>query len=347
MEGCIHVTFIYYKNIFRYNSFDLDVIIDYIKVMEINQHKKIVTIVTHNGQFHTDDIFAVATLRLLLENNGEEVVVQRTRDAHIINTADYVVDVGEIYNPTERRFDHHQQEGAGVRDDGIPYASFGLVWKEYGDRVVGGDREISNQIEQKLVKPIDAMDNGINFMKSDREGLFMYDLKDLTFAYKNTWKEDDEMLDENFKYLTWFAMNLIKREISVLKDIRESIFEVNKIMAQQQYKTLLILDKPYQYELSVSSKPYILLVVHPKRQDDTWAVETARDDIRSYKSRIDLPAEWAGKSGADLVQVTGVDDAIFCHKGRFIAVAKSREGAIKLAELALEASNIKEVSVDL
>lgn len=306
--------------------------------MEKNQHKKIITIVTHSGQFHTDDVFAVATLRLLLENDTQEVVVHRTRDTQIISTADYVVDVGEVYNPAERRFDHHQQQGAGVREDGIPYASFGLVWKEYGDRIVGGDKDISNQIEQKLVKPIDAMDNGINFMKSDRDGLFMYDLKDVTFAYKNTWKEDDEMLSENFKYLTGFAMNLIKREISVLKDIRESDIEVNKIMAQQQYKTLLILDKPYQYELSVSSKPYILLVVHPKRQDDTWAVETARDDIRSYKSRIDLPAEWAGKSGAELREVTGVDDAIFCHKGRFIAVAQTREGAIKLAELALKAA---------
>lgn len=306
--------------------------------MEKNQHKKIITIVTHSGQFHTDDVFAVATLRLLLENDTQEVVVHRTRDTQIISTADYVVDVGEVYNPAERRFDHHQQQGAGVREDGIPYASFGLVWKEYGDRIVGGDKDISNQIEQKLVKPIDAMDNGINFMKSDRDGLFMYDLKDVTFAYKNTWKEDDEMLSENFKYLTGFAMNLIKREISVLKDIRESDIEVNKIMAQQQYKTLLILDKPYQYELSVSSKPYILLVVHPKRQDDTWAVETARDDIRSYKSRIDLPAEWAGKSGAELREVTGVEDAIFCHKGRFIAVAQTREGAIKLAELALKAA---------
>ncbi len=316
----------------------MSAVIEYIKAMEKNQHKKIITIVTHSGQFHTDDVFAVATLRLLLENDTQEVVVHRTRDTQIISTADYVVDVGEVYNPAERRFDHHQQQGAGVREDGIPYASFGLVWKEYGDRIVGGDKDISNQIEQKLVKPIDAMDNGINFMKSDRDGLFMYDLKDVTFAYKNTWKEDDEMLSENFKYLTGFAMNLIKREISVLKDIRESDIEVNKIMAQQQYKTLLILDKPYQYELSVSSKPYILLVVHPKRQDDTWAVETARDDISSYKSRIDLPAEWAGKSGAELREVTGVDDAIFCHKGRFIAVAQTREGAIKLAELALKAA---------
>lgn len=107
-------------------------------------------------------------------------------------------------------------------------------------------------------------------------------------------------------------------------------------MAQQQYKTLLILDKPYQYEQVVCSNPYILLVVHPKRQDGTWAVETVRDNIRSYQARMDLPAEWAGKRDSELAEITGVTDAVFCHRGRFIAVAKTREGVIKLAHIALE-----------
>jgi uncharacterized UPF0160 family protein len=37
----------------------------------------------------------------------------------------------------------------------------------------------------------------------------------------------------------------------------------------------------------------------------------------------------------ELAQVTGVADAVFCHNKLFMAVAKSKEGAIKLAELAL------------
>jgi len=36
-----------------------------------------------------------------------------------------------------------------------------------------------------------------------------------------------------------------------------------------------------------------------------------------------------------LAKVTGVPDATFCHNGRFLAVAKSKEGALKLAEIAL------------
>jgi uncharacterized UPF0160 family protein len=56
---------------------------------------------------------------------------------------------------------------------------------------------------------------------------------------------------------------------------------------------------------------------------------------------MNLPLEWAGKSGDELIQITGVTDAIFCHRERFIAVAESKEGAVKLAHLALAAAGYR------
>ena len=55
----------------------------------------------------------------------------------------------------------------------------------------------------------------------------------------------------------------------------------------------------------------------------------------SFDNRLDLPAAWAGLSGAELAAATGVDDAIFAHAARFYAAAGSREGIIALARLAL------------
>ena len=54
---------------------------------------------------------------------------------------------------------------------------------------------------------------------------------------------------------------------------------------------------------------------------------------------MDLPEAWAGLSGDELREVTGVPDAVFCHKGRFIAVAESGEGALDLADAALRAAD--------
>ena len=56
----------------------------------------------------------------------------------------------------------------------------------------------------------------------------------------------------------------------------------------------------------------------------------------SFEQRADLPAAWAGLSDAALEEACGVKGAKFCHNGRFIAVASSREAAIKMAELAVE-----------
>ena len=63
-----------------------------------------ITIVTHSSSFHTDDVFAVATLLLVL-GDGVDVSVVRSRDMDIIKKGDYVVDVGGIYDPKINRFD--------------------------------------------------------------------------------------------------------------------------------------------------------------------------------------------------------------------------------------------------
>jgi len=51
--------------------------------------------------------------------------------------------------------------------------------------------------------------------------------------------------------------------------------------------------------------------------------------------RADLPAAWAGLTGAELEAASGVPGASFCHNGRFIAAAKSREAILAMADLAV------------
>jgi uncharacterized UPF0160 family protein len=79
-----------------------------------------------------------------------------------------------------------------------------------------------------------------------------------------------------------------------------------------------------------------LFVIYPKRQG--FGLEAVPRELGSFENRRDLPAAWGGLEGADLVAVTGVEDALFCHAKRFLAVARSHEGIERLAALALEAS---------
>ena len=96
------------------------------------------TIVTHSSHFHPDDVCAVAVLHILLDGKYKLI---RTRDMEIAKKADFLLDFGGEYDPKRQRFDHHQQGGAGVRPNGVPYAAFGLVWKEYGEKICGS-REV-------------------------------------------------------------------------------------------------------------------------------------------------------------------------------------------------------------
>jgi len=114
------------------------------------------TIATHNGNFHADDVFSIAALKRIIPS----FKLIRTRDAALIAKADIVLDVGGEYDADTDRFDHHQRGGAGARENGIPYSSFGLIWQKYGLEICQGDQDVANAVDAGLVSTIDAIDCG-------------------------------------------------------------------------------------------------------------------------------------------------------------------------------------------
>ena len=50
------------------------------------------------------------------------------------------------------------------------------------------------------------------------------------------------------------------------------------------------------------------------------------------KVRVPLPEEWAGKSDEELHAASGIEGAIFCHKGRFISIWETKEDAMRAYE---------------
>ena len=49
---------------------------------------------------------------------------------------------------------------------------------------------------------------------------------------------------------------------------------------------------------------------------------------RRMEVRVPLPEQWAGLLDEDLKKASGIDGAIFCHKGRFISVWETKEDAL-------------------
>lgn len=287
---------------------------------------------THNGLFHADDAFALATLQLA----GVVDEVVRTRDAEVLASCDLRVDVGRKYDPAAGDFDHHQEGGAGERANGIKYASFGIIWKEYGAKVAGSP-EVAAYIDERLVQFIDADDTGQTPFTSRMEGVALPLVSRSLNLFNPTWDDSpsDASYDAAFYRATRLAMELLKQEVRTARAVMKASGLVSEALAAREKPAVLVLERylPWQ-ELVIDVAPGVLFCVYP-RLDGTWSVQAVKKRLDSFENRRDLPNEWAGKVDGDLAAVTGVDDATFCHTGRFLAVAKSREGALKLAELAL------------
>ncbi|KKT25020.1 MAG: hypothetical protein UW07_C0004G0019 [Candidatus Nomurabacteria bacterium GW2011_GWF2_43_8] len=296
--------------------------------------KKDKKLVTHDGSFHSDDVFACAALCLLLEKKGEKFKIIRTRDEKIIQTGDYVFDVGGIYDEKTNRFDHHQPGGAGRRDNGIEYSSFGLVCKKFGADICGSE-QASELLSKKLVFPIDAFDNGFDLVENKHD-VSPYFIQHIFFAMEPTWRENN--LDKNKIFLRCvnMAKEILSREMVQSQDTVLAEESIATIYKNTKDKRIIVLDKNYPFEYILYNFPEPLFAIYPRKADNTWGVKAVRNNPKTFINRKNLPKAWAGLRDGELQKITGVEDAIFCHRGLFMAVAKTEKGAVKLAQIAVE-----------
>lgn len=291
---------------------------------------KEIRIITHNGKFHADDVFAVATIRLSLGPDVQSTII-RTRDQDLIDSGEYVVDVGLIHDISKKRFDHHQQGGAGQRDNGIPFASFGLIWNEYGNTLCGNPR-VTKIVEERLVMPIDAIDNGINLTKNIFTGIRPYSISDFFYSFLTDHEQVEKEYDDIFIALVRIAEGIIHREILKAKKILGDEQKVSEVYEKSHDKRIIIFDSNIAWESILVQKPEPLVVVSPSIDGKDWRAKTVPIENDSFERRVLFPVDWAGKVDGELQAISGIDDAKFCHRGRFLAVAHSKQGAIKLAE---------------
>lgn len=316
-------------------------------------------IATHSGSFHADDVFGVALLTSVFPDH--EVV--RTRDEALIATADFVVDVGGRWDPPAGRFDHHQREFDGARtrqaaDGSVEraegYASAGLVWREFGPAYVRqvaqemGEElpeatlaRVAGDIDAGLVRYLDLVDTGEAMVAPGAIGL-----STLLSTLNSSWMEEQGLsggelaalqlrrFQEAMAIVQLFLERLVRRRIG------------QELAAAQVRRAERLLGGRVLYlaqggmpwtSVVLDEMPEVLLVLYPEvdEKEQRFVLRTVPAGAGTFASRMDLPRAWAGLREAQLAAATGVPDAVFTHTKRFIAVARSLQGALRLAELAL------------
>lgn len=291
-------------------------------------------VATHPGNFHADDVFAVAALRLAHGDDAVDVV--RTRDADVQAAADVRIDVGGVDDPQTGDFDHHQKGGAGERANGIRYASFGLVWRHVGVDVAGSE-EAAASVDERLVQGVDANDTGQTIMESLVEGVRPMTVSGVVAARNPAWDEELTSDEEDARFLEAVALaqGILAREVAGAAAFQRARELVRAAIDRAEDPRVIELDRNMPWrETVIAGAPDALYVIYPK--SDGWGMQAVPVAAGSFYNRLDLPADWAGLSGAELAAATGVEDAIFAHVGRFYASAGSREGITALARQALE-----------
>ena len=295
--------------------------------------KKSVKIVTHSGSFHADEVFAVATLKLMLGKDFDIEIV-RSRNKEDGDAGDYVVDVGGVYDPAHQRFDHHQEGGAGARENILQYSSFGLVWKHYGE-IVSGSRDVAKRIDERLVQGVDAIDNGQSISTPLILGVRHFTIGDYFTLLRPGWHESEHDYYKAFLEGVEFALHLLDRLIIQTRGEVESEENVRVQIRKSPDLRFAIIDHNEPYEKVAIEFPELLYLIY---QDDesSWRLKAVRKSLDSFESRKPLPAGWGGKVNEDLTKITGVPDAIFCHRKLFTCGAKTKEGVMKMVEIALK-----------
>ena len=290
-------------------------------------------VATHPGNFHADDVFAVAALQLV---HGPLEVV-RTRDPERQAAADVRVDVGGRSDPATGDFDHHQKGGAGERENGIRYASFGLVWREHGEALAGG-AEAAAAIDERLVCGVDANDVGQTLVETLVGDVRPMSVSGVIAALNPSWDEalSSEEEDARFAQAVDLARGMLERELAGAAAFGRARDLVAAAIRRAEDPRVIELDSNMPWrEAVVTSAPEALFVVYPK--SDGWGSQAVPRELGSFENRRSFPAEWRGRSGEELAAATGVEDAIFCHAAGFYASAGSREGIVALVAASIAA----------
>ena len=221
-------------------------------------------IATHNGSFHADEVFAIAAMKLL----PEPVEVLRTRNREALADADLRIDVGFSHDPSSGDFDHHQREFDLARENGIGYASFGLIWREFGARICG-DAEVADAVEQSLVQPVDANDTGQQISQSLIEGVRPMNVNAVIGGFNSRWDEDlsEEQERERFDAAVELAGGILEREIGSATSGLKAVRVVREAIAGAEDPRIIELSQNVPWkQVVVTESPEALFVIYPKRQ---------------------------------------------------------------------------------
>ena len=283
---------------------------------------------THNGKFHADDVFSAALLMYL---NPEIRIIRENRVPEEFD--------GIIFDIGRGTYDHHQKNSR-VRDNGIGYAAFGLLWEDLGRGILGN--ELAEQFDISFVQPLDNNDN-----TGDKN-----ELASLIGGFNPTWDAEDNNDTAFFQAVSVAGLVLDHKFERYLGNERadkriDQMLEKHDMelgSLTDEDRRILVLPEfiPCQKRLSESD---IAFVIFPSNRGGYCVQPQKKEYSMNYKCCF--PSEWLGLESQKLEEVTGLKSAVFCHKGGFLMTTGTLEDAEEACRISLRCFSDEPVIVNL
>lgn len=267
-------------------------------------------LVTHNGKFHADDVFASVIMTKLFP----ELTIIRTRDEVITDDhQNFVYDVGG------GEFDHHGIDDTRQHQNGVPMAAFGLIWQNFGQQYIEKlvpdlseeiIKAVHRHVDSSFVIGIDALDNGVSEYQSE-----VFTVPDVINDF---YEEDDET--NSFNHAVACATLILENRVkkTVAKQIaQQAVIEQATFVSKQ----ILLLPISGPWKDYVEQFDQLVFVVLP-RKDGNWMVQGVPVTHGSFEVKQAIPQ----------VKEDGI---VFIHRTGFMAVVDTQEHALQLAQQVL------------
>ena len=275
---------------------------------------------THGGKFHADDVFSSA---LLLYINPEIVI---SRGNKVPEDFD-----GIVFDIGRGRYDHHQKDSR-VRENGVPYAAFGLLWEVLGKEILG--EELAEKMDESFIQPLDINDN-----TGEKN-----ELATLIGNFNPLWDAKGGS-DEAFFQAVSVAGMILENKFERYRGNARADQRVEQVLEEHNPKDrILVLPEfiPCQKALAETE---IAFVIFPSNRGGYCIQPQKREYSMNYK--CSFPSQWLGLEGEELVKETGLSSAVFCHKGGFLMTVGELEDAKAACKKALEVYQEDSVIVSL
>ena len=273
---------------------------------------------THGGKFHADDVFSAA---LLLYLNPE---IQISRGNQVPEDFD-----GIVFDIGRGAYDHHQKDSR-IRENGVPYAAFGLLWEALGAEILG--EELALSFDETFVQPLDNNDN-----TGEKN-----ELASLIGNFNPAWDAEGGT-DEAFFQAVSVAGMILENKFERCRGNERADRRVEEILAEQERaikageipaenRQILILPEfvPCQKHLSETE---IAFVIFPSNRGGYCIQPQKREYSLNYK--CSFPPAWLGLENEELEAASGIAGAVFCHKGGFLMTTETLEEAVQAAKISL------------